>query len=69
VQRPVWARGDVVTEECPRSSVMRGTGLTYLDEYGAWRLSGRGDLRDYPAKSAEAFGLLDSLAAKEDRNG
>ena len=30
-----------------------------------WRLAGKGELRDYPARTVEAFAVLENLALKE----
>jgi hypothetical protein len=42
---------------------------TWLEEFHLWRFGGRPDLMAYPAKSAEAFTILESELMKEQDNG
>jgi hypothetical protein len=64
----VWARGPVLLTECPQSFI-RPESLTLLEEHHAWRMGGSGDLRAYPAKSVEAFTVLESELLRENNNG
>lgn len=66
--RPVWVRKHVSSEECPRSFVTAES-ETWLEEFHLWRFGGRPDLMAYPAKSAEAFTILESELMKEQDNG
>jgi len=54
----VWARGGVVSLECPKSYVSAES-VSWVEEYVAWRMSGRQALLDLPARTAEAFLVLD----------
>jgi hypothetical protein len=58
----------VILTECPQSFI-RPESLTLLEEHHVWRMSGQGDLRDYPAKSVEAFTLLESELKQETQHG
>jgi len=58
----------VLLTECPQSFV-RPESLTLLEEHHVWTLGGRGDLREYPAKSVEAFTLLENELLREKNNG
>lgn len=63
----MWARGDVLITECPQSYI-RPSSLTLLEEHHAWRMSG-GDLRGYPARSVEAFTVLEGELQREKKHG
>ena len=67
-ERPVWARGPVILTECPRSFITPES-LTMLEEHHVWSLGGRGDLREYPARSVEAFTVLESELLREKNHG
>ena len=54
--------------ECPRSFI-RPESLTVLEEHQLWRMGGGGDLREYPAKSVEAFTVLESELLQEKSHG
>lgn len=54
--------------ECPQSFI-RPESLTLLEEHQVWRMSGPGDLREYPAKSVEAFTVLESERLQEGNHG
>jgi hypothetical protein len=64
----VWARGAVTATSCPKS-LTTAEMLRWIEEFFTWRASGRGDLRRYPARTAEAILALEqemhSLAANE----
>jgi hypothetical protein len=64
----VWARGPVLLTECPQSYI-RPQSLSLLEEHHVWRMGGCGDLRAYPAKSVEAFAVLESELAREKNHG
>jgi hypothetical protein len=65
---PVWLRGSVATSECPRSYI-RAESQSWLEEFHIWRLAGKSDLRSYPARTVEAFSVLESELLKERDNG
>jgi len=67
-ERPVWARGNVVLTECPQSFI-RPESLTLIEEHHVWSMGGRGNLREYPAKSVEAFTVLESELLREKKHG
>jgi len=64
----VWVRGGAVSYGCPKSTIT-GESLSILDEFVVWRVSGRPDIRDYPARTAEGFLILDQELRSEDDNG
>ena len=39
--------------------------ITLLEYFHVWRLGGRGELREYPARAVEAFVVLENLSIKE----
>jgi len=49
--------------------LIRPESLTWLEEHHVWRLGGSGDLREYPAKSVEAFTVLESELSREKNHG
>ena len=54
----VWARGAVTATTCPKS-LTTAEMLRWIEEFFTWRASGRGDLRRYPARTAEAILALE----------
>jgi hypothetical protein len=64
----VWARGAVTADACPKS-IITAEMLRWIDEYYVWKLSGRTDLRRYPARMAEAFLVLEQELRAEQNNG
>ena len=54
--------------ECPQSFI-RPESLTLIEEHHVWRMGGHGDLREYPAKSVEAFTVLESELLREKNHG
>lgn len=50
--------------ECPVSSISADS-ITLLEQFHVWRMAGKGDLRDFPARTVEAFAVLENLALKE----
>lgn len=51
----VWARGQVGTEECPRSYVTAAS-MELLEKYSAWRTFGPAEVS---GREAEAFAILE----------
>lgn len=63
--RPVWARSGVAVTSCPKS-VITGESTAFLEEYQARRLFGDfARLAELPARTVDAFCLLEQLIAKE----
>jgi hypothetical protein len=61
----VWARNGVAATACPKS-IITGESLAFLEEYQARRLFGDfGHISSLPAKTADAFCLIEQLVAKE----
>jgi hypothetical protein len=58
----------VLLTECPTSFIRPGS-ITALEEHHIWRMGGRGELRAYPAKSVEAFAVLETELAREKSHG
>ncbi len=50
--------------ECPISYISAES-ITLLEQFHVWRLAGRCELREYPARMVEAFAILENLANKE----
>ena len=50
--------------ECPVSYISAES-ITLLEHFYVWRLAGRGELGDYPARAVEAFAILENLVIKE----
>ena len=50
--------------ECPVSYVSAES-ITLLEQFHVWRLADRGELREYPARTVEAFAILENLVMKE----
>ena len=65
---PVWLRGAVVSQECPRSFISADS-LSWLEAFHVWRLGGKQELSQYSAKAVEAFSVLESELLKERENG
>jgi hypothetical protein len=57
-QRAVWARGDVLTTQCPKS-IITAESLSFLDEFQAWKQLGSWDPSRLNAKSADALMILE----------
>lgn len=60
----MWARGRVVTKQCPKS-LITAQSLHYLKLYRLWRSWGKGCLLQLDAKSAEAIELLEEESKAE----
>ena len=66
--RIVWGRGQVRSEECPKSFVT-GDSLALLEEYFVRRRLGIPDSLETEARKTDAFLLLRDLMEREERNG
>jgi hypothetical protein len=62
--RPVWARKDVFTVNCPKS-VVDAESLGWLEEFTVRKRLGSGAIESLPAKTVDAFLILERLLAAE----
>ena len=53
----VWASGDVVSHECPRSAITAAS-VAWLEMFGGYRVLGGQAMSEWTAKDAEAMALL-----------
>lgn len=61
----IWARKGVGVAACPKS-IVTGDSQAFLEEYQAQKtLGGFADVAGMPARSVDAFTLLERLTAKE----
>lgn len=65
--QPVWARGSVALETCPRSFITAES-ITLLEEFAVWRQLGNMG-RTLTAKQVDGFAILEGMLAKELKNG
>jgi hypothetical protein len=63
-RRPVWARKGVVVDTCPVSYISAQS-LAWLEEYAAWKALRPPALWELPAKTVEAFCLLEKEMLRE----
>ena len=63
----VWARGEVVSERCPKSTITAKSVL-FLEQFRWWKELG-GDIWSLEAKNAEALLLLEREWGTEMENG
>jgi hypothetical protein len=66
--RVVWLRGQVAVACCPTSYVTAES-LALLDEFHAWKLIGAGNVYELPARSVEAFFVLENELRAEKHDG
>ena len=66
--RAVWGRAGVTSTECPRSFISAES-LAYIEEFFTWKLFGNVDYYSLPAKTVDAFFVLEREWLKEQRNG
>ena len=63
--RTVWARNGIALSACPKS-VITGESLAFIEEFQYRRMFGDfGGINNMPARSVDAFCLLEQLMAKE----
>ena len=67
-RRVVWGRGPVAVEECPRSYI-RAESVRWIEEFSVWKAGGVRDLIRLPARTAEAFFVLEQEWRAEVKNG
>jgi hypothetical protein len=56
--RIVWARRDVIARSCPKGSI-RAESLRWLEEFGVWKAGAGRGLERLPARTADAFFVLE----------
>ena len=66
--RIVWGRGQVQSQECPKSFVT-GDSIALLEEYFVRRRLGISDSMETEARKTDAFLILRDLMEWEERNG
>ena len=64
----MWAREGVGVTRCPVSYISAES-LSVLEEFHVWKLFGCGDLYELPARTAEAFYVLEMELRAEYKRG
>jgi len=64
----VWVRRRVFLDTCPRSFVSAES-IGLVEAFGAWKLVGSGDFASLPARTADAFCVLENELRAEMNNG
>ncbi len=64
----VWARRRVSIATCPKSYVT-GDSIAFLEQFYAWKLFGHTDPNLLPARTVDAFCVLEKELAEERANG
>jgi hypothetical protein len=67
-RRIVWARGHAAATECPKSYISAES-IRWIEEFSVWKAGGITDLKKLPARTAEAFFVLEQEWGAEIRNG
>ena len=67
-KKAVWARGGVITYQCPKSLITEYS-YSLLEHFRIWKEFGGGVPWSMDAKSAEAVLLLEQEWRKEKQNG
>ena len=65
---PVWARGRTAVSTCPKSYVTPES-LGLLEQFYAWKLFGNTDPNTLPARTVDAFFVLEKELMEERANG
>ncbi len=65
--RVVWIRGNVSTEECPKSYI-NSQSLYFIDRFFSWLTFQHLDIQKLSAKEADALIILDSQWKAEKEN-
>jgi hypothetical protein len=63
-RRVVWARKDIVAEQCPRSLITAAS-HAWLEMFAVWKRTGGGNVWALSAKDAEAVATLEEQWEKE----
>ena len=64
----VWARKSVVTQSCPRSYIAPES-VTWLEEFHVRKVFGFGNWQELPARTVDAFCVLERELAMERSDG
>jgi hypothetical protein len=64
----VWARRGVAVETCPVSFISAQS-LAWIEEYAAWKILRAVSIEQLPARTVEAFFLLEIEMVKEANDG
>ena len=64
----VWGRRKVFLDTCPKSFVSAES-IGLVEAFGAWKLVGSGDFASLPARTADAFCVLENELRAEMNNG
>lgn len=67
-EKVIWARGGAVAPECPRSFITAES-LAWIERYQAGRVFGFGDVLGLPARTVDAFCVLQLELAREKKHG
>ncbi|HOQ46198.1 MAG TPA: hypothetical protein PK157_12835 [Bryobacteraceae bacterium] len=67
-RRVVWARGNVATEECPKSYITAES-LAWVEEFQVWKRLGYPRVEEMTARQVEAMLVLEAELAEEMRRG
>jgi hypothetical protein len=69
-ERAVWARKRIATTNCPKC-LISAESLAWIEEYFAWKLTGKADYRTLGARQLDAFCALEQelRAEMEASNG
>jgi hypothetical protein len=65
---PVWTRGRTAASSCPKSYVTSES-IALLEQFYAWKLFGNTDPKLLPARTVDAFFVLEKELAEERANG
>jgi hypothetical protein len=65
---PVWTRRRAAASSCPKSYVTSES-LALLEQFYAWKLFGNSDPKLLPARTVDAFFVLEKELVEEGANG
>lgn len=60
----MWARRGAATNRCPVFEITAQS-IVWLEEFAAWKTIGGANLWELPAKTAEAFCVLENVVRTE----
>ena len=67
-EKVIWARRSARVSECPKSYITAES-LAWIEAYQAGRVFGFGDVFELPARTVDAFCVLELELAKEKKHG
>ena len=67
-EKVIWARHDARSTQCP-TSFISAESLAWIERYQAGRVFGFGDVMELPARTVDAFCVLELELAREKRHG